>query len=72
MARAADNKAKNQKMAADLIKRGYPHGRRQSAPCTNSGGLDKRQGVVGSAAHQLATGQVPGKVMRPRKHKRPA
>lgn len=45
---AAENRNKSQKMAADLVARGYPHGRRQSK------GLDNipRMGEVGSAAYR--------------------
>lgn len=72
MARAADDKAKNQARAAYLIRMGYPHGRRMTSPYLNSGGLDNRQGVIGSAVHQRATGQVSTKPSRPRRFKRPA
>lgn len=72
MARAADDKAKNQARAAYLIRMGYPHGRRMTSPYPNSGGLDPRQGLVGSAAHQRLTGQVSTKTSRKRSHKRPA
>jgi hypothetical protein len=36
---AAEKRTKSQAMAADLIKRGFPHGRRQTRPAANSGGL---------------------------------
>jgi hypothetical protein len=35
---AAEDRAKHSKMAADLIKAGYPHGKRRSKPYPNSGG----------------------------------
>lgn len=35
---AQENKIKSQRMAADLLARGYYHGRRQSRPHPNSGG----------------------------------
>ena len=35
----AENRAKAAKMAKDLIARGYPHGRRQTNPYANSGGM---------------------------------
>ena len=66
-------KNKNAAMAAMLVAIGRPHGVTGTAPRPNSGGIDTRQGVVGSAAHQRATGQVTKKVeSRPRRHKRPA
>lgn len=36
---ANQRSAKDAKSAADLIKRGYPHGRRPNKPYPNSGGL---------------------------------
>lgn len=35
----AEERAKSSKMAAMLVKAGYPHGRRKSRPAPNSGGL---------------------------------
>lgn len=34
-----EGRTKAQHTAAELVKRGYPHGRRQSRPSPNSGGL---------------------------------
>lgn len=48
---AAENRNRSQKMAADLIARGYPHGRRMSGPYPNSGGMTMTFGP-GSAKYQ--------------------
>jgi hypothetical protein len=45
---ASENRAKNSKMAADLVKRGYYHGRRFSSGLSNIPDLTK----VGSAAYR--------------------
>jgi hypothetical protein len=45
---ASENRAKNSKMAADLVKRGYYHGKRFSKGLTNIPGL----GEIGSAAYR--------------------
>lgn len=36
---AQENKIKSQRMAADLVARGFFHGKRKSSPRPNSGGL---------------------------------
>lgn len=46
---AADRRAKAQKTAADLIKRGFPHGRRASRPTHAN---YPSTGEVGSAAYR--------------------
>lgn len=48
---ASDQRAKSQKMAADLIDRGFWHGRRMSSPYPNSGGLTMTAGP-GSSKYQ--------------------
>lgn len=48
----AEQKAKNAKMAAELIKRGYPHGRRMTSPHSNSGGTTMVMNKPGSAKAQ--------------------
>jgi hypothetical protein len=45
---ASERRNKDQAMAADLIRRGYPHGRRMSAGLSNIPSL----GEVGSAAYR--------------------
>lgn len=45
---ASDRRTKDQGMAADLIKRGYPHGRRMSSGLSNIPDITD----VGSAAHR--------------------
>ena len=47
----AEQRNKSAKMAADLIKQGYPHGRRRTRPQPNSGGLTMSAGP-GSAKQQ--------------------
>lgn len=47
----AENKAKNSKMAADLVARGFHHGKRQSKPYPNSGGTTATGGP-GSSKYQ--------------------
>jgi len=44
-------RAKSAKHAAELIKQGYPHGRRMSKPYPNSGGLTAVN-RAGSAVYQ--------------------
>lgn len=46
---ASDQRAKSSKMAADLVKRGYYHGRRFSTPHKNSGGTTMTMNVPGSS-----------------------
>ena len=59
---AATQRARSQAMAAELIRRGYPLGKRHGSPSRNSGGLaNAGPGAVGSAAHQRRTGQTPRK-----------
>lgn len=48
---ASENRAKNSKMAADLVKRGIYHGKRLTRPAANSGGTSMTFGP-GSAAAQ--------------------
>lgn len=36
---AAENRAKSARMAAELLKRGFYHGKRATRPYANSGGL---------------------------------
>ena len=48
---AAAQRERSQRNAADLIARGYPHGRRMTRPHPNSGGLTRTDGP-GSAAYQ--------------------
>lgn len=50
---AAEQRNKSQAMAADLIKRGFPHGRRASRPAPNSGGLTMTSGPGSSKAQRL-------------------
>lgn len=52
----ADQRAKSAKMAKDLIARGFYHGRRQSSPYPNSGGMTFRLTDVGSAAYRRRQG----------------
>ncbi len=47
----AEERAKMSKMAADLIARGYPHGKRMSKPYPNSGGLTMVH-ATGSSKYQ--------------------
>ena len=49
---AAENRAKNSKMAADLVKRGIFHGKRLTRPAANSGGTTMTFGVAGSSKNQ--------------------
>lgn len=49
--RTGIDRAKNQRMAADLLARGYWHGRRASSPRPNSGGLTMVW-AAGSAKYQ--------------------
>jgi hypothetical protein len=46
---ASERRAKSQKSAADLIKRGFPHGKRASRPTHNN---YPKIGEVGSAAYR--------------------
>lgn len=48
---AAEQRQKSSKMAADLVKRGIYHGKRQSKPYPNSGGLTMTNGP-GSSKYQ--------------------
>ena len=48
---ASQQRERSQRMAADLIARGYPHGRRMSRPAPNSGGLTMTEGQ-GSSKYQ--------------------
>lgn len=49
---AAENRAKSSKMAADLVKRGIFHGKRQTSPHANSGGTTMVQNTSGSSKYQ--------------------
>ncbi|MGB4951025.1 MAG: hypothetical protein WBO55_10375 [Rhizobiaceae bacterium] len=49
---AADQRAKSAKMAADLVKRGFPHGRRMTRANANSGGMTMVMNTVGSSKYQ--------------------
>ena len=53
---ANNQSQKSQKMAEDLRRRGFPHGKRQSKPNPHSGGLAnfRDMSVVGSAASRRA------------------
>lgn len=57
---AAEQRNRSQAMAADLIKRGYPHGRRMSRPAANSGGLTMVF-APGSSKAQRRSGDASGK-----------
>ena len=48
----AEQKAKNSKMAADLLKRGIFHGKRQTSPAPNSGGTTMVMNAQGSSKNQ--------------------
>jgi len=48
----AENRAKNSKMAADLVKRGIFHGRRLTSPFPNSGGTTMTGGPGSSNAQR--------------------
>lgn len=48
----SEQRAKNAKMAAELIKRGFPHGRRWSRPYANSGGTNMVMNQPGSSKNQ--------------------
>ena len=48
----AENRAKNSKMAADLVKRGIWHGRRLTSPFANSGGTTMTAGPGSSKAQR--------------------
>ena len=48
----AEQRAKNAKMAAELIKRGFPHGRRMTSPAKNSGGTTMVMNAQGSSKQQ--------------------
>ena len=50
MAKAADQRNKDQAMAAHLIRMGYPHGRRMTTPAPGSGGYPVME--TGSAAYR--------------------
>ena len=52
----AEQRAKNAKMAAELIKRGFWHGRRQTSPAKNSGGTTMVMNVPGSSKAQRRNG----------------
>lgn len=54
---AADQRAKSSKMAADLVKRGYYHGRRMTSPYKNSGGTTMVMNTVGSSKFQRRNGK---------------
>jgi hypothetical protein len=54
----AENRAKAAKMAKDLIQRGYPHGRRQTKPYPNSGGLTMTWGAGSSKYQRLQTSKL--------------
>lgn len=56
---AAENRAKNSKMAADLVKRGIYHGRRMTAPAANSGGTTA-SGGPGSSKYQRLINRLRG------------
>jgi len=45
---AAERRQKNSKMASDLVKKGYYHGRRMTSPCHNNIPVD----MPGSAAYR--------------------
>lgn len=49
---AAEQRAKSSKMAADLVKRGIYHGKRQTSPYANSGGTTMVQNTAGSSNYQ--------------------
>lgn len=51
---ASENRAKNSKMAADLVKRGYWHGRRFSKGLSNIPDATKE---TGSAAYRRLVGK---------------
>jgi hypothetical protein len=53
---ASENRVKSQKMAADLKARGYHHGRRQSSPYPNSGGMTMSEGPGSSNAQRRKPG----------------
>lgn len=48
----AENRIKSAKTAKDLIARGFPHGKRQSRPHPNSGGMTFSMTAVGSSKYQ--------------------
>ena len=52
---AAENRAKNSKMAADLVKRGIFHGKRLTRPFANSGGTTMTFGPGSAAAQRRKT-----------------
>ena len=52
----AEQRAKNAKMAAELIKRGFWHGRRQTSPAKNSGGTTMVMNSPGSSKAQRRNG----------------
>lgn len=58
---AAENRNKSQAMAADLLKRGYPHGRRASRPAPNSSGNTLTGGPGSSRYQRLVATQRSGR-----------
>lgn len=53
-----DQRNRSQKMAADLIARGYPHGRRRSRPYPNSGGTTMVNAPGSSRYHRYVASTI--------------
>ncbi len=64
---ANNQSQKSQKMAEDLRRRGFHHGKRQSSPRPNSGGLAnfRDMSAVGSAAHRRTQAGLNTKKSKP-------
>lgn len=56
---ATEQRNRSQKTAADLLRRGIFHGKRQSSPRPNSGGRTMVMNVVGSSRYQRRMGIGP-------------
>lgn len=54
---AAEQRTKSQATAADLLRRGIYHGKRQSKPYPNSGGTTMTAGPGSSKAQRAAAGK---------------
>lgn len=55
---ASAQKERSQRNAADLLKRGFFHGKRQSKPYANSGGTTMTPGPGSSKAQRRKNSQV--------------
>lgn len=55
---AAENRSKSQKMAADLVARGFWHGRRATKPYPNSGGTTMVHAPGSSKAQRLRASRM--------------